>query len=342
MRLSGFCSSALLLLAASLAHAQTPSFDCTRAATTREYAVCDNTSLRKLDGEMGKEFSRVHRGVPEPASAAVLADQRAWLAGLDASCTAKPNAQPAFITCLTDEYKARLNELTQDKPLDDDHWLITTRAGGDMRPIILTPSPSEQTWNHAIAAQIAHRSADANKELASCRKEATGEGGDTVDNMDVDAWWHIAGANTHIIVTKFTLQEYCGGAHPSTTFEDWNWSLDLNRPLAPDDVLISSSGWQSLVIAAATSQLNSDYPDTASYRWKDKEFSDGMNQAVSSTNEWQLTRNGLGIQFQQYQIASYVFGMPSVCIPWKDLRPYLNPTFNPAQLPASIPDPADQ
>lgn len=327
---------ALLLTFALSPLAAAQSFDCKLAKSPREQVICSNSSLRELDTTIGKEFSRVHKGVPAAFAPLVLDDQRTWLAHLNASC---PNQGGIgdFESCLEHEYRARIHELQQDKPLDNGHWLITTRAHGDTRPQILTPTPAEQAWNTAVADQIKNRNTDAEQQLSDCRKDATGNGGDRAENMDVTADWSIAAANTHLITTEFTLFTYCGGAHPSTSFEDWNWSLDLNRAVTTDDVLGAGSNWQPFVQAEATRLLLAD--DTLRpYLSQGDLLAKGVGSALNSPSGWTLTRDGLTLQFEQYQIAAYVAGMPHITIPWTTLRPYLNPAWKPELLPTPTPN----
>lgn len=94
MRPSAF---ALLLLAAP-AHAATPSFDCSRAATPTEFAICDNEGLARLDVSLAEAYgaARDRPGVKDR--------QRAWIG--------ERNRCGADVDCLSDRMRARLAELT--------------------------------------------------------------------------------------------------------------------------------------------------------------------------------------------------------------------------------------
>jgi Protein of unknown function (DUF3298) len=238
------------------------------------------------------------------------------------------------ISCFIYAYKARIGELQENKPLDNWHWLITTR-GQSSRPEILTPTTAEQAWNKAVAVQVKQRDHNAAEELASCKQ---GADPDRAENMEVDADSKIVAANSHLIAMTFTVFEDCGGAHPDTSFENWEWSLDLNRTVTPDDVFRAGSNWQPFVTAEITRQLLAS--DIGQYLWQGKQLADALNDAVSSTKQWTLTRDGIDIQFEQYQVTAYAFGMPQIFIPWKDMGPYLKPDWKPELLPARIPVPS--
>jgi len=53
---------------------------------------------------------------------------------------------------------------------------------------------------------------------------------------------------------------------------------------------------------------------------------------------WDLSRQGLTVTFGQYAVAAYAAGMPTVSFTWQELKPFLNPAFDPGLLPS--PEPA--
>jgi uncharacterized protein len=81
------------------------SFDCAKAATPVERAICDGAA--ELDGIMA-ELYRVARAIPA-RQAAVDADQRRWLEARNSRCgRAKPDTE-----CLARLYKDRIVELAR-------------------------------------------------------------------------------------------------------------------------------------------------------------------------------------------------------------------------------------
>lgn len=65
--------------AATLPHSG-PSFECTAALTAVEQAVCDDAELSRLDNAMAAEYTRALRKLSQPARAALVRDQRWFLA----------------------------------------------------------------------------------------------------------------------------------------------------------------------------------------------------------------------------------------------------------------------
>ncbi|MBZ0087793.1 MAG: DUF3298 domain-containing protein [Thermomonas sp.] len=86
-----------------------PSFDCGKAGTPIEHAICANTALAQLDTRMARAYRlRSTSGDPDN-DARVRKDQRAFISNRNTRCGAQQGA--ALERCLTGLYQARLAEL---------------------------------------------------------------------------------------------------------------------------------------------------------------------------------------------------------------------------------------
>ncbi|WP_088625666.1 lysozyme inhibitor LprI family protein [Oceanicola sp. 22II-s10i] len=105
-----------LALLAPPAMAASPSFDCTKAGTPTEYAICDNDELARLDVALAEAYARA-RARGEPG----LRDrQRAWIKERD-RCGAN-------VACLAGSMRQRLAELGAPVPGQG------TPPGGGVQP----------------------------------------------------------------------------------------------------------------------------------------------------------------------------------------------------------------
>lgn len=74
--------SSLILTVVVAASGQTgPSFDCARASTPVERAICADAELAELDRRMADRYAAVRRALPAEARQALLEDQR-WFLGV--------------------------------------------------------------------------------------------------------------------------------------------------------------------------------------------------------------------------------------------------------------------
>ena len=78
LRVQGFLTAAALLLTAPL-WAQQPSFNCAKAGTPTEHAICASPLLSALDHEIAEAYKAKRATLGNEARAALLAEQRSWL-----------------------------------------------------------------------------------------------------------------------------------------------------------------------------------------------------------------------------------------------------------------------
>lgn len=92
-------SIAVLCVGIAPATLQAASFDCTRANTAAEIAVCSNASLNRLDEDLAVQYRSVLRDLPPRRAEMVRQDQRSWINARD-SCGAD-------VRCLRSRYEER-------------------------------------------------------------------------------------------------------------------------------------------------------------------------------------------------------------------------------------------
>jgi uncharacterized protein YecT (DUF1311 family) len=89
--------------------APAPSFDCAKAATPIEHAICADAALARLDRQVAETYQTVLRNAYEPkAQEQVRQVQRSWVAVRNKTC-----GTGDIGTCLTNLYRARLAVLTK-------------------------------------------------------------------------------------------------------------------------------------------------------------------------------------------------------------------------------------
>jgi uncharacterized protein YecT (DUF1311 family) len=81
-----------------------PSFDCTKARTATEHAICGDVALARLDRDVSENWSSQYANDNDPPHKAKFkATQIAWLAERDKDCNTANR-----VACLTTLYQARL------------------------------------------------------------------------------------------------------------------------------------------------------------------------------------------------------------------------------------------
>ncbi len=94
--------------ASSPAHAQ--SFDCAKARTAVETAICADASLKAQDVQLAQAYARLlaatQARAPEKA-AQIRDDQRRWVQERERSCAAQGEASARIVACIAGFYRTR-------------------------------------------------------------------------------------------------------------------------------------------------------------------------------------------------------------------------------------------
>ena len=98
-----FCACACVSISAHAA-----SFDCNKATTQIETAICTNTELSKLDEELGKAYATALHGERDKVQF-VRDSQKSWVAIEQKQCSND-------VECLSTTYKARIAALQEGGP----------------------------------------------------------------------------------------------------------------------------------------------------------------------------------------------------------------------------------
>jgi uncharacterized protein len=109
----------LALLPLSVAAQDGPSFDCAKASTTIEKAICADWTLSAFDRWVGQLYKGMAEWVDQATLDRVRAEQRAWLKDERNACAAAQSQDPsapdsaAVWSCLYGAYETRAIQLAQ-------------------------------------------------------------------------------------------------------------------------------------------------------------------------------------------------------------------------------------
>jgi uncharacterized protein len=342
------CAFSLSLCA--LAHAA--SFDCAKATSAQEKAICGSPDLSTADDQMAAAYKAWLAAAPASWAAAIRQNQAIWLHTRNTGCPASDTSTPVA-QCLAQVYQERIAELKQNVTeiagvaFVAQAIVLTARdETGDVPPgyTELTPgfgtleatwpqamstTPQWTAWNHAIAAAaIASVSGDTGKS-ASDWNSLVQHGVDEQVTVTVDGV-------TGQLISASIVDFYDGhGAHPNQNTSDLYWLLDKQRELTPADIFLPNSGWDTFIEQRLDSYLHKtlDADSNGNYQtWFQPGDAQKTLQGIATNlHDWDLGPAGFSIFFQAYQVACYACTPSPLAIPWSDVKPYLQPGFVPPQ-----------
>jgi len=337
------------ILAAPLA-AQSPSpqpgFDCSKAATPQEKAICASPELSKADAEMTAAYKAWLAAAPAGSQEAIRQSQRLWLRTRTVSC--KPgDADTPLAKCLLSSDQSRTKDLAGMiehrsgtlfvwQPLTltaPDSAEVAQMMHEDGRPDFGTvtvswpqaksTTPEWVAWNKAIAA-IAQTDYSGEKPKPAYTRESA------VD-QDVDVAVTFNSVTDNLVSTAIQSYFYGhGAAHPNHGISQFNWLLKEKRELKPADLFLPQSNW-STELYKRTNQylhkkLDSDGESYESFA-QPGEMKKTVQALVIDPHRWQIDKEGITIDFEPYEVACYACTPPSFTISWDSLKPLLNPAF---------------
>ena len=222
------------------------SFDCKKAQSKMEKAICDNPKISKLDEELAENYQAAKGKLSAEAQKVFVNGQRSWVKFLSASCftdfQAKPASKEDAAKCLETEYKARVAGLKSTGSLVGG---VKTYAyfEGDFKAY---PKDEEVAFNRVSLVLIDDNSDNANT-INSAIKTVAGKTG--IDKESTGAFTSdVSNSLTNLSADLILLtqsESVTGGAHPSEYTGYKYFSKELKRFVKVSDVF-STPKWKAV------------------------------------------------------------------------------------------------
>lgn len=135
-----------------------------------------------------------------------------------------------------------------------------------------------------------------------------------------DAQYTIVYQNSGLWALKFIFSGYTdGAAHPFHYSLTLNYDLEQGRKLSLEDLFVAESGYLPTISSFCIAELSR----------RDIGFYGGFEQGAEPMEEnyrnWNITRDGILITFDEYQVAPYAAGPQTVVVPYSELQSLINP-----------------
>lgn len=129
-------------------------------------------------------------------------------------------------------------------------------------------------------------------------------------------------ATNHLVSFTFYVDPYYeGAAHPLHLSFTFNYDLDTGHELKLADLFRPHSSYLKPISDYAISDLSKQLADDLDLDWIKR----GAGPEADNYKSWAITREGLKVTFDPYQVASYAAGPHEVVIPFRVLRSIIEP-----------------
>lgn len=338
----------LFAVFATAAAAQDPGFDCAKATTPQEKAICASPELSKADAEMTAAYRSLLTAVPPEVQAEMRENQRAWLRDRLSVCKLANTAN--FTHCLLEAENSRtttLREMVQHHngitfvwrsvyltaPDDADTARIMKQIGGRDSgyvnaswPQAQSTAPESTAWNKAIAE--AAGPGNAGGEGKPGTQWATS---DAVD-QDTDVTVALNSVSDTLVSASIAVMTYGhGAAHPNHGVTQLNWMLKEKRPLKGSELFRSQIDWSNELYNRINQYLHktldADGTNYESFLNDPKGMQKTVRGIALEPSHWQIDSKGITIVFNPYEVACYACTPEPFTMTWESLKPLLNPAF---------------
>lgn len=355
----------LALFVLAVASAQAASFDCKKAQTHLEIAVCALPELSADDEKLAVAYKASLAGLSPETVHALRGDEAEWLRYVATVCEANAKqTRKELSKCILPYYQERLELLTQSaqtvagtrivmrsslqaEPFGrGSHWneYASDDNDGFGRKCLIWPQaestePEWKAWN-AIVKQRVFTALDESLTAAGFIKLAEWNAGSIIAYSKASAVYAVPGRVSVDIASQYTVQPLYGMYYPAEKSESFHWLLAQQRELKVDDVFTPGSGWLKVVKACCESKVLGGDTNADNLHFE---------KAAQMPRYWDFSLEGLTIQFdlsslnvdsdksglQQNLSAleSNTTDMDSsqpmpVTVPWSALKPYLVQGFS--------------
>lgn len=139
-------------------------------------------------------------------------------------------------------------------------------------------------------------------------------------NYSLDIRYDVMLANDRIISVNFGRSEYTGGAHPNHYSSTLNFDLKSGQEVKLEDLFKSGSNYLKAISDYSIKDLKKRASDMTDDEW----LAEGAGPKADNFSSWNLTKKGVLITFDPYQVAAYAAGPQEVLIPYSVIKEMLS------------------
>jgi hypothetical protein len=182
-------------------------------------------------------------------------------------------------------------------------------------------NPNFEKFNQAVRASVTKKVTSFKKDMEPEDKEEPRPEGSMGSDLNVS--YDVALAQDDLISIEFSVGSYYqGAAHPNTFTEVVNYDLKNGKQLKLADLFKPGSKYLQSLASYCIADLKKQAKDKGLL---DQEIVNGASASAKNYQSWTITKKGLGINFDAYQVGPYAAGPQFVLVPYSALKDVINP-----------------
>jgi len=182
-------------------------------------------------------------------------------------------------------------------------------------------NPNFEKFNSVVRAPVLKEVAGFKKAMAPEEGEEPRPEGSMGSDLNVS--YDVALAQDDLISVGYSIGSYYqGAAHPNTVSDAVNYDLKNGKPLKLADLFKPGAKYLQVIADYCIADLKKQGKEKGLL---DEEIQNGAAPNAKNYRSWTITKKGLGISFDAYQVGPYAAGPQYVLVPYSSLKDLINP-----------------
>ena len=183
-------------------------------------------------------------------------------------------------------------------------------------------NPNFEKFNQVARGSVTKTVADFRKQMAPQEGEAEPRPEGSMGS-DLNVNYDIALAQDDLLSVEFNVGSYYqGAAHPNSYSEVLNYDLKNGKQLKLGDLFKPGAKYLQAIATYCIADLKKQGKDKG---LMDQEIEKGAAASPKNYQSWTITKRGIGINFDSYQVGPYAAGPQFVLVPYSTLKDLINP-----------------
>ncbi|UYN93159.1 MAG: DUF4163 domain-containing protein [Enhydrobacter sp.] len=298
---------------------QGPSFDCARASTAVERAICEDAALGRADRDLAAAYAALGGRLNGAARDHLRQDQLRWIAARNDACA---HDTDGIAVCLKNRYGARIANLRAFA--EGGYPFIAELAlheAGRLGQVAWSYDIAYPRFDGASAnfAAVNARFADRARKAAAEATPKADAGVDREQQWTYEQSFEVVRPSPHAVTVVTGFYGFSGGAHGYGATDCTLVDLRSGEAVGPDGVM--DGAWLDEMIRLAGADLKAQFVDKPGF--PEALERDNLAKLLAEPDRYCWRAGRLELIFNQYEVGPYAAGPYSVGIPLSILQPLL-------------------
>ncbi|MEP6817887.1 MAG: RsiV family protein [bacterium] len=189
--------------------------------------------------------------------------------------------------------------------------------------------PNYEKFNQTIRSLINRKVSDFKKGMTPTAEDEPTPDETPAESLgsDITIGYTVALAKDDLIAIEFTVSDYeAGAAHPNSYTEVVNFDLKNGKLLKLADLFQPGAKYLQTLSTYCIQALKKQAKEQGADAMLDDDWvKKGAGAELTNYDNWTITKKGLGITFDPYQVAAYAAGPQTVTVPYSTLKDIIKP-----------------